>query len=131
MEYTAAMSERAPQRSLPNATAPGIALQHSLAGQHVSGVGGENHAHGNIQPAGLHSTAPYKRPPRRAKDNPDLILCAFDGCKGFPIKTTEFCSGHSRSMKIGPWAPTETKDSDDDTGSTAAVGSTADGDDAG
>ncbi len=120
------------ERVHQNATAPGIALQHTLQGSPVQGVGGVSHAHGAVQPAGIHSTAPYKPPKRRGQDNLDKPLCAYEDCKAFPIKTTDYCVGHSRNLKIGPYAPTtDAKDSDDDTGSPEATGSTADGDDAG
>jgi len=83
-----------------NASAEGVALTHTLYGEPVQGGGGVTHAHGNIQLAGLHSTLPYKPPKRRDRDNPDRILCMFDGCKAFPMKTQEYCTGHARSLGL-------------------------------
>jgi hypothetical protein len=86
-----------------NASAEGIALTHTLYGSPVQGIGGTTHRTENIQPAGLHSTAPYRPPKRRKADNPDKLLCSFDGCKAFPIKTTPYCAGHSRKLGLVKW----------------------------
>jgi hypothetical protein len=80
-----------------------VALVHSIYGSPVQGIGGVTHAHGDIQPAGLHSTAPYRPPKRRDRDNPDKVLCSSEGCKAFPIKTTGYCAGHSRKLGLVKW----------------------------
>ncbi len=49
-----------------NAQSEGIALAHTLAGEHVGGSGGVTHAEGDVQPAGLHSMAPYVSDEQRA-----------------------------------------------------------------
>lgn len=82
--------------------AEGVQLAHTIYGTPVEGSRGIPSG-GNIQPAGLHSTLPYKPPKRRAKDNPNKILCPIDGCKAFPTKATGYCVGHSAKMKIGQW----------------------------
>lgn len=90
------------QRALQNATAPGIALAHTLAGEHKAGVGGVTHAAGNVQQAGLHSTAPYKPPRRRVQDDAkrETPLCEVEGCKAWPMKRFPVCSGHARSQGL-------------------------------
>lgn len=99
----------------PNASAEGVALTHTLYGEPVQGSGGVTHTHGNIQPAGLHSTLPYRPPKRRDRDNPDRILCSFDGCKAFPMKTHPYCTGHARSLGlIENWKPSEKAATHDD-----------------
>ena len=83
-----------------NASAEGVALAHTLYGEPVQGGGGVTHANGDIQLAGLHSTAPYRPPKRRMKDNPDKILCSMEDCKAFPMKTQAYCTGHARSLGL-------------------------------
>ena len=125
------MSTQQPQRALQNATAPGLVLQHQLAGEPVSGIGGVNHAHGDIQPAGLHSTAPYKPPKRRKRDNPDVVLCSYEECKAYPIRATGYCAGHSKKLGLVDWPKGGRKvgkEPDDDSGSAPAARSAADGD---
>jgi hypothetical protein len=119
------------ERALQNATAPGLALQHQLAGSPVQGVGGVTHSVGNIQPAGLHSTRPYSPPKRRSRDN-GKQLCSHEDCKAYPMKKIPYCAGHAKSLGLVNWDNTPKslrKDSNDDTGSTATVGPAADGDD--
>lgn len=127
------MSTKQPARANQNAVAPGIALVHTLQGSPVQGVGGVSHSHGSVQPAGLHSTAPYVPPKRRAKDN-GKQLCSFEGCKAWPIKAHPYCAGHAKSLGLTKWDNTPKslrKGNDDDTGRTEATGTPADGDDPG
>jgi hypothetical protein len=86
-----------------NASAEGVQLAHTLYGTHVQGSGGVTHASGDIQPAGLHSTAPYRPPKRRMKDNPDKLLCSAEGCKAYPIKKVPYCAGHARKLGLVDW----------------------------
>ena len=99
-------------------SAEGVALVHTLYGDPVQGGGGVTHAHGDIQPAGLHSTAPYRPPKRRNRDNPDKLLCSADGCKAYPIKSHPYCAGHARSLGLVEWdkggRPKEAKPDGDD-----------------
>jgi hypothetical protein len=121
-----------PNRVLQNAQAPGVALQHSIAGSPVQGVGGVNHAAGNVQRAGLHSTAPYI-PPKRVDAVKGKQLCSKEGCKAYPMKKIPYCAGHAKSLGLVEWNNTPKslrKDSNDDTERSATVGPTADGDDA-
>ena len=85
-----------------HAAAEGVALVHTLYGSPVASPQGHERG-GNIQPAGLHSTAPYKPPKRRVKDNPKRELCPMDGCKAFPTKATGYCVGHSRQLDNDVW----------------------------
>lgn len=80
-----------------------MALTHTLYGDPVEGIGGTTHRSGDIQPAGLHSTLPYRPPKRRKNDNPDKLLCSADGCKAYPMKSTSYCAGHSRSLGLVDW----------------------------
>jgi len=73
---------------------------------------------GKVQRApGNYYMAPYKKPPRRRKDNPDKLLCAEDGCGAFPMRELEYCTGHARSKGLienwksrGPKNPEQTDD---------------------
>lgn len=83
-----------------NAQAEGIVLQHALKGDLVSNLvptyatGGED-----VGKATRFSTAPYIAPEDR---KPKVKLCkANEGtCKGSPMPSTGYCSGHSRSMGL-------------------------------
>lgn len=80
-----------------NASSPNAVLAHARVGAPVaSPTGHERGSDNKIQPAGLHSTAPYKPPKRRAKDNVNKKLCPMDGCKAFPTKATGYCVGGGR-----------------------------------
>ena len=116
-----------------DATAPGIALQHTLGGIQVQGSGGVEHAEGNVQPATQWSTAPYVPPARRQRDNPDRTLCSYEDCKAFPMKSTGYCAGHSNKLGLVDWpkggaGEHKKKVTDDDSGSVETTGAAADGD---
>lgn len=85
-----------------HAAAEGVALAHTIWGSPVAGPQGHERD-GNIQPAGLHSTAPYKPPKRRVKDSPKKALCPVEGCKAFPTKATGYCVGHSKQLGLADW----------------------------
>lgn len=85
-----------------NAAAEGVVPAHSAWGDPVSGTQGIVSG-GDIQPAGLHSTLPYRPPKRRARDNPDKLLCSAEDCKAFPMQSTGYCAGHSRSLGLVEW----------------------------
>ena len=87
-----------------NSQNEGIALAHSIAGEPVQGVGGVQHANGDVQLAGLHSTAPYKPPKRRAHDQGDKLLCSAEDCKAYPMKKIPYCPGHARSLGLMTWS---------------------------
>ena len=97
----------------PNASGEGVALVHTLYGSPVQGTRGINDSNPDVQPAGLHSTAPYKPPKRREKDNPTKVLCPFDGCKAFPTKKTGYCIGHSRKLGLIEVKPKGAEHDDD------------------
>lgn len=109
--------------------AEGVALAHTLVGEPLEGSGGVEHANGDIQLATEYSTAPYKR---RKRDNPNMKLCQFekeDGsqCKGFQLKDTDYCAGHSKSLGLVSWSNHPKKDvGNDDTGRTEGAGSATD-----
>jgi hypothetical protein len=98
-----------------HASAEGVALAHTIYGSPVASPQGHERS-SNIQPAGLHSTAPYKPPKRRAKDSPKKTLCPADGCRAFPTKATGYCVGHSKQMGVmnGDWAELKSEDIIDD-----------------
>lgn len=99
-----------------HAAAEGVALAHSIYGSPVATPLGFERDGGDIQPAGLHSTAPYKPPKRREKDSPKKTLCPMDGCRAFPTKATGYCVGHSKQLGVmnGDWAELKNEDSADD-----------------
>lgn len=86
-----------------NASNPNAVLAHARVGAPVASPQGHERNDGRIKPAGLLSTAPYKPPKRRAKDNPNKILCPVDDCKAFPTKATGYCVGHSKKMGLAGW----------------------------
>jgi len=77
----------------------------------VQGAGGTTHAHGDIQPAKFTVRAEYKAPKRRGRDNPDLKLCSYDGCRAYPLKGRDICVGHARSEGT---LPSQSKDTTDE-----------------
>ena len=84
-------------------SAEGVALAHTIYGSPVATPLGFERGSGDIQPAGLHSTAPYRPPKRRVRDNPDKLLCSAEGCKAYPIKKAPYCAGHARSLGLVEW----------------------------
>ena len=79
----------------------GVVLAYARVGEHASGSGGVTHAEGDVQQAGIHSMAPYKPPARRRRDNPKLLLCSHEGCKGYHYsKTVPYCQGHARALGL-------------------------------
>jgi hypothetical protein len=99
-----------------NSQNEGITLAHSLVGEPVGGIGGVTHAQGDVQPAGLHSTAPYVPPKRRAHDKGDKLLCSTEDCKAYPIKAHPYCAGHARSLGLVSWGADKKVVADGDTG---------------
>jgi len=85
-----------------NAAAPGVVQVHAAYGEPVDGTRGIAQG-GNIQPATRYSTAPYRPPKRRKQDSPNIILCSFEECKAFPMKSTGYCAGHSRALGLVNW----------------------------
>lgn len=82
-----------------NATAPGIALAHTVYGEPVMGsMRPEMAGEGTSQVAG-NIMAPYKKPVRRHRDN-GKALCASEGCRAWPMKGGEHCVGHARSLGL-------------------------------
>ena len=86
-----------------NSSAEGVALVHSLYGEKVGGTQGINDDNPDVQVATGYSTAPYRPPKRRHRDNPDKLLCSFEDCKAYPIKSTDYCAGHSRKLGLVDW----------------------------
>ena len=99
-----------------NSQNDGISLAHTISGENVQGVGGVQHASGDIQPAGLHSTAPYRPPKRRAHDKGEQLLCSAEDCKAYPMKTHPYCSGHARSLGLVSWSTKKKDVANGDTG---------------
>lgn len=78
-----------------NATAPGIALAHTIHGEAVNAsVRPESAAPGTTRAVGS-VFSPYKPPARRAHDK-GKTLCSEEGCKSYPIKDKSYCAGHAR-----------------------------------
>ena len=79
-----------------NATAPGIALAHTIHGAPVDGsVRPEMVNEGTVKQA-QSQFRPYQPPKRRAHDQ-GHILCSEEGCKAYPIDGKNYCTGHARS----------------------------------
>lgn len=83
-----------------NTSAEGIALAHTVYGQPVTATGRPDSTQPNVQLAVGNIMAPYKPPPRRDLDNPELALCAEEDCKAFPVKGLDYCAGHSRKRGL-------------------------------
>jgi hypothetical protein len=78
-----------------------------------AGSGGVEHSTSNIKPATYTMLRPHQR--RKADYAPGKALCTVEGCKAFPMKTQDVCSGHARSMGlIDNWS-TKRKVADGDT----------------
>ena len=82
-----------------NASAPNVAPVFSLYGEKVGGTQGIVSG-GDVQLATAYSTAPYRPPKRRDKDNPTKLLCSSEGCKAWPIKAHPYCAGHARALGL-------------------------------
>ena len=81
----------------------------------VGGSGGVEHANGDVRLAVGNQLAAYKPPARRGKDNPGRALCASESCKAYPMKTTDYCSGHARSLGlIDSWSTSKKAVADGD-----------------
>lgn len=83
-----------------------VALQYAVKGDPVTGKlrqAAATDLSGNIQPAGLFSTAPYRpegiNAETRAKGRDRKCKANDDTCNGWAT-TTGYCSGHSRSMGL-------------------------------
>ncbi len=60
------------------------------------GSGGVTHGSATVVRATQTMQRPYEEPKRRRKDNPDLKLCAREGCRAYPLKDQDICVGHAR-----------------------------------
>ena len=79
---------------------PNVVLVSSLYTK-APGAGGTTHAREGVELVTTGSAfSPYVPPSRRAKDNPDRLLCSHEGCKAYPMKDLEYCTGHARSMGL-------------------------------
>lgn len=83
-----------------NSSADGIALAHTVYGEHVTATARPDATMPNVQPSIGNIMAPYKPPPRRKSDSPDIALCAEEGCKGFPVSDLDYCAGHARKRGL-------------------------------
>ena len=88
-------------------------------GQEVKGgSGGVEHAEGNVQRATQTMMRPHQR--RKADYAPGKALCTVEGCKAFPMKTHDVCSGHARSMGlIDNWSTKKKEPADDNAGAAS------------
>lgn len=90
----------------PNAQVQeGIAVAHTIHGEHASGTSVNPTAHG-VQEGRIRAVPQahqrnYQPPKRRKKDNPEIQLCGADGCKAYPSKKFHpYCPGHARSLGL-------------------------------
>jgi hypothetical protein len=80
-----------------NASAPGIALAHTIYGEPVTAsMRPEMAVEGTVRQVQSVFTD-YKPPKRRLKDNPSKALCSEDGCNAFPVDGKNYCPGHARA----------------------------------
>jgi len=82
-----------------NATAPGIALAHTIHGSPVTGQTPVMGVGENVARATDTVFSNYKKPPRRSKDN-GKDLCQAEGCRAYPSKGLGYCIGHARSLGL-------------------------------
>lgn len=78
-----------------NATATGIALAHTVHGSSVTAsMRPESAQQGTVrQVQSVFSN--YRPPKRRAGDN-GQALCSEEGCRAYPAKDKNYCTGHAR-----------------------------------
>lgn len=85
-----------------NSIAEGVALAHTVYGSPVTATMQPNSHGSNIGPA-TWSSAPYKPPARRHRDNPEMELCAEEGCLAYPGKDVGgYCTGHAKTRGLAP-----------------------------
>ncbi len=91
-----------------------VSALYAQNGQEVkTGSGGVEHAEGDVQRSTQTMMRPHQR--RKADYAPGKALCTVEGCKAFPMKTEEVCSGHARSMGlIENWSTKKKETVDDD-----------------
>jgi len=90
----------APDHSQSAPSNPNVVPLSSLFTR-VDGRGGTSHVHEGVEQVdGGPMMRPYERPKRRAKDNPDRVLCSHEGCRAYPMKDLEYCTGHARSLGL-------------------------------
>lgn len=94
------MAEPEPFFVHENTTAPGIQLVHTMYGELVDSSMRLNSTTEGVQPIAHSVMRPYQVPKRRRLDNPDKLLCSFEGCKGFPMREQVYCVGHARSLGL-------------------------------
>jgi len=83
-----------------NATAPGIALAHTVYGEPVTAQSPDMGAGDGVVRVTTGSVfSDYKKPKRRSHDH-GHVLCEYDGCKAYPSKGTGYCIGHARSLGL-------------------------------
>lgn len=83
-----------------NTTAPGIQLAHTMYGEPVTATMRLNSTEDSSAVVTQSIMRPYQVPKRRRQDNPDKLLCSFEGCKGFPMREQVYCVGHARSLGL-------------------------------
>ena len=77
------------------ATAPGIALAHTIHGQAVdASLRPEMAQEGTVKQT--HSQFRAYQPPKRRAHDQGHALCSEDGCKAYPVDGKNYCPGHAR-----------------------------------
>ena len=96
-----------------------VSALYNQNGQVVKGgSGGVEHAEGDVQRSTQTMMRPFQR--RKADYAPGKALCSVEGCKAFPMKTEEVCSGHARSMGlIENWSTKKKEPVDDNAGAAS------------
>jgi hypothetical protein len=78
-----------------NATAPGIALAHTVYGEPTTAsMRPEMAAEGTVRQ--VQPIFTEYRPPKRREHDHGHRLCSEEGCKSYPVKDKNYCTGHGR-----------------------------------
>lgn len=77
----------------------GAVPMHTLYGEKQDGHMGHLASEGVVPNPGS-IMRPYKPPARRDRDNPERLLCSFEGCKAYPLKDKSYCAGHQKAMGL-------------------------------
>lgn len=80
-----------------NSQKSGVALAHTVYGEPANAtMRQESAVEGSVRQTQAVFSA-YKPPKRKKRDNPNLALCAHEGCNAFPMADKNYCTGHART----------------------------------
>lgn len=78
-----------------NATAPGIALAHTIYGEPVlASMRPESAIEGTVKQ--VQPIFSNYKPPKRREHDKGHVLCSEEGCKAYPMSGKNYCPGHAR-----------------------------------